>query len=349
MAKELTLTQIPKNKISQLQSVVNEALIIGDAMNAARLYGDLPPIHATPNYLVGEAQRIAKMYKGIQCKILRKKDMERLGMGGILAVTRGSKEPPACIILEYFAGTKKENPIVFAGKGITFDSGGLNIKTVEGMIHEMKWDMSGGGAVLELIKSVAALGLKKNIVGIVPTCENLLGENAYKPGDIIRSMSGKTIEVLNTDAEGRIILADAFEYAKKYKPQVIIDFATLTGAAMVALGSYYSGVFTRDEKLYEIIFEAGRLSGDKVWRLPLSDEFTQDVLGEVADLVNIGKSGRWGGASVAAAFLEQFALPYRFAHIDIAPTAWQTKSRPWMRGGATGVGVHLGLEILKQL
>ncbi len=329
---------------------IKEGEIIVEAVNSARFLGDLPPAISTPKYLADFAKNVSKENKNTSVKVLGRKEMEKLGMGGVLAVSAGSGKEPQFIILEYWGAPKTEKPIVFVGKGITFDSGGLNLKaSPDAMIHEMKWDMCGGANVMCILKAVAQLGLKKNVVGIVPASENLLGENAYKPGDILRMMNGSTVLVENTDAEGRIVLADGITYARRYKPHVIFDIATLTGACMKALGFFYDGLFTRDDALATLALSSSEETLDKLWRLPLNDDYANEMKGEVSDLGNIGKSGGLGGASTAAGFLETFAEGTRYAHLDIAPTGWITRPRSWMRAGATGVGVHWGVEMVKKL
>ena len=277
--------------------------------------------------------------------VFDKKKIVELGMGGLLAVNKGSEQPPTFVILDYKPKGKAKKTIALVGKGVTFDSGGISLKPAQGM-DEMKSDMSGAAVVIAAIEAAASLGLPLRVVGLVPATDNMPGGSAQKPGDVITTMSGITVEVGNTDAEGRLILADALFYAKKeYNPDVIIDLATLTGACIVALGNSVAGLFSNDEKLAESIFEAGQSSGEKVWRLPLWDEYDELIKSDVADVHNTG--GRGAGTITAAKFLEKFIDGHKhWAHIDIAGPAF------WAKGGsktpgATGFGVRLLLDLLK--
>jgi leucyl aminopeptidase len=262
-------------------------------------------------------------------------------MGGIIGVSRGSIEEPKFIIAEYFGGNKNEKPIILIGKGITFDTGGLNLKPSEG-IYEMHMDMTGGAVVIHLIKAFARLKIKRNIIGIVPACENMPSGSSYRPGDILKTLSGKTIEVLNTDAEGRIVLADALEYAQKYyNPSLIIDLATLTGAAIVALGQRASAIFSNKNDLIFDLQKAGEVSGDFVWPLPLWEEYEEEVKGIFGDIANIGKT-KYGGAIIGATFLHQFikesGIPW--VHIDIAPRMTSIEGE-FLAKGSTAPGLAL--------
>jgi leucyl aminopeptidase len=275
---------------------------------------------------------------------LEKKDLERLGMGSFLAVAKGSAEPPKFIIMEYLNGAKRDKPIVLVGKGLTFDSGGISIKPSANM-EEMKFDMSGGGAVIGAMVSAASLKLKKNIVGLVPCTENMPGGRAVKPGDVARSMTGVTVEIINTDAEGRLILADALGYAKRYKPRAVVDLATLTGACMVALGTHASGLMGNDQKLIDAVRTAGEKTGERCWQLPLWDDYDDAIKSQVADVKNVGD--RYGGAITAAAFLKKFT-DYPWAHLDIAGTAYGAKpGAPYLTAGSAGVGVRLLIGFLR--
>ena len=347
--QELAFAQVLAKDKRKVQKEAEEGLIISECINKTRRYGDMPPSEATPSYLAGEASRIARENKNVKVKILGKAAMQKLKMNGILAVSRGSRQEPRLIVLEYQGAAKSQQPIAFVGKGITYDTGGINIKPpAVGMLEEMKSDMSGGGAVLGLIEAAARLRLKKNIVGIVPSCENMLGDNAFKPGDILRLASGKTAEIVNTDAEGRPVLADALHYARSFRPKAIIDYATLTGSCLVALGYHNAGFFSRDKRLCKLLESSAQTSGEKIWRLPLGDDYLEEVQSDVADLRNVGKA-KFGDACNAAAFLEQFVPGERWAHLDIAPTAFNPRPRAWMRAGATGTGVHLGIELAKKM
>ena len=261
-------------------------------------------------------------------------------------MAKGSSEEPRFIIAEYFGGTKKERPIVLVGKGVTFDTGGLSIKLGDAM-NEMHMDMSGGAAVLLAVVLCAKLRLKKNVVALVPAVENMPSGSSYRPGDILRTMSGKTIEVLNTDAEGRIILADALTYAKKYRPRLVVDVATLAGATLAALGQRASAIYTKDDKLEKIFRQLGEESGDYVWPLPLWDEYEEDIKGTFGDVINLGKT-KYGGAITGAIFLYQFAKDYPWVHIDICPRMTSIEGE-FLAKGATGVPVRLLIKILEKL
>ncbi len=324
---------------------VGRGRIIGEEVNACRRLANLPGGDVTPQTLADEAKRVAKG-KEIAVKILEEKDMKRLGMGGVLGVGKGSDIPAKFIIMEYSGGEKKDPPIAFVGKGVTFDTGGINLKPSDSILG-MNMDMSGGAAVIHATALAARLGVKKNIVALVPAIENMSSGSSYRPGDVLRSMSGKTIEVLNTDAEGRIILADALHYAKRYRPKLVIDVATLTGAALVALGERASAVFTRDQELETKLRELGEASGDYVWPMPLWEEYDEEIKGTFGDVANIGRT-KWGGAITAAAFLAQFATDYRWAHIDMAPRMTAVEGE-FLGKGAAGAPVRLLLKIAEEL
>jgi leucyl aminopeptidase len=269
--------------------------------------------------------------------------MERHGMGALLGVARGSHEPPKFIILEYRGAARSERPIVLVGKTVTFDSGGISLKPAENM-EQMKADMTGGAAVLAAIRAAARLRLPLNIVGLIPATENMPGGRATKPGDILTSLSGKTIEVINTDAEGRLILADALTYAARYKPEVLVDIATLTGACVVALGNHAIGVLGNDERLIGELKDAGEHCGERAWQLPLWEEYFEQIKSDVADVKNTG--GRPGGTITAAAFLSKFVGDATWAHLDIASTDWSDRERAYLPKGATGVGTRLLIQFL---
>jgi leucyl aminopeptidase len=272
--------------------------------------------------------------------------MKILKMGGVLGVAQGSVEEPKFIIYEYFGTNKKERPIVFVGKGVTFDTGGLSLKTYEYMI-DMHYDMSGGSAALHGVIAASRLGIKKNLVALIPAVENMPSGSSYRPGDILHTMSGKTIEVLNTDAEGRIILADALTYAEKYKPMLVIDIATLTGAAAVALGLRASAIFTKEEKLQRMCVEAGEETGDYLWPMPLWEEYESDIKGTFGDWANVSKI-KYGGAITAAIFLYQFAKNYPWVHLDIAPTMSSIEGQ-YLSKGATGSPIRMLIRFLEKL
>lgn len=315
--------------------------LIGDEVNKCRELANTPGGEMTPSILAKEAKKAIKGTK-ITVKVLGMREMRSLKMGGILGVASGSNEEPKFIILEYKGAS--EDPIVLIGKGVTFDTGGLNLKTGD-FIYEMHMDMSGGASVIHAITLAAKLGIKKRIIGLIPAAENMPSGSSYRPGDVLKSMSGKTIEVLNTDAEGRIILADALTYSKRYNPKVVIDVATLTGAAMVALGNKASAIFSRDEKLIKKIEKAGEESGDYVWQLPLWDEYEDEVKGTFGDVANVSKS-RYGGAINGAMFLYQFAKDLPWAHIDIAPRMTSSEGE-YLAKGAAGAGVRLLTRLLE--
>lgn len=325
---------------------VKRGTVIGAEVNACRRLANLPGGDVTPSTLAEEAKNIAKSVAKVKVKILDMKEMEKLGMGGVLGVGKGSDDKPKFIILEYFgARSKKEDPVVLVGKGVTFDTGGINLKPEQSILG-MNMDMSGGAAVMHALAAAAKLGLKRNIVALVPAVENMPSGSAYRPGDILRSMSGQTIQVDNTDAEGRIILADALTYAKRYHPSLVVDVATLTGAAVVALGERASALFTTDEKLEKTFRELGEASGDYVWPLPLWDEYDDDIKGTFGDWSNTGKT-RWGGAITAAAFLRQFAEGYPWVHLDIAPRMTAIEGEHLAKGAA-GAPVRLLVKFLEK-
>lgn len=329
-----------------MQAGYKRGLIIGQEVNACRELANTPGGDMTPKGLA-KAAKSAVTGLPVTVQVLGRAEMKKLGMGAILGVAKGSSEEPTFTVMEYKGGTGK--PIVLAGKGITFDSGGLNLKP-SNSIYEMHMDMSGAAAVIHTVALAARLKVKKRVIGLIPSAENMPGNNAVRPGDVLRSMSGKTIEVLNTDAEGRLILADALTYAKRFKPSVVIDAATLTGAALSALGLYASGVLTRDDGLARTLEELGEASGDYVWRLPLWDEYEDAIRGTFADLSNIGTgaSGRYGGATEGGIFLWQFAkeLECPWAHIDIAPRMTAAPGDELAKGAA-GAPVRLLLSFIE--
>jgi len=323
--------------------------LIGEHTNACRDLANMPGGDMTPRVL---AEEIRKTIRGtpIKMKVLKEKDMQKLGMGGILGVSRGSHEKPKFIILEYLT-SRREKPIVLIGKGITFDTGGLNIKP-EMAMSNMNLDMTGGAAVAHAMISAAKLGVRKKIIGLIPAAENMPSGHSYRPGDVLRTISGKTIEVTNTDAEGRIVLADAHGYAERYDPRLVVNIATLSGAARVALGERASALFTKDKQLSGKIFELAEEAGDPVWPMPLWEEYKNDIKGIFADVNNIRSVGDWryGGAIHAAVFLAEFAEKFPlWAHLDIAPRDNAVNPDELLAKGASGVGVRLLVEILENL
>lgn len=324
---------------------VCEGIIIGEETNETRTLANTPGGDMTPRHLAEAAQAAGKKH-GFRVRVLEERDMKKLGMGGILGVSRGSVEDAKFIILEYKKGPTHQKPLVLVGKGITFDTGGLNLKP-DNYIYEMHMDMSGGAAVIHGVSAIARLKLPIHVIGLVPAAENMPSGSSYRPGDVLKTMSGKTIEVLNTDAEGRIVLADALSYGSKLKPGLMIDFATLTGASHVALGNYASALFSKDEKLSSELIHVGERSGDYVWPLPLWDEYLPEIKGTFGDFANTGKGDRYGGATHGAKFLEQFVGSTRWAHIDIAPKM-TTLDSEYLAKGASGVGVRFIVELAKK-
>ena len=318
---------------AELDTAVLQGHAIASGMALAKDLGNLPGNHCTPTPLAETAESLGKQYK-FDVEVLERDDMEKLGMGSFLSVARGSHQPPKFIVMHYKGGKAKAKPVVLVGKGITFDTGGISLKPAAEM-DEMKFDMCGAASVLGTFKAVAQMGLPINLVGLVPTTENMPGGGATKPGDVVTSMSGQTIEVLNTDAEGRLILCDALTYAERFKPECVIDIATLTGACVVALGKIPSGLLANDDELAAEILRRGTESGDRAWQLPLWDEYQELLKSNFADMGNIG--GRYAGTITAACFLSRFAKAYKWAHLDIAGTAWVSGDAK----GATGRPVPL--------
>jgi leucyl aminopeptidase len=299
----------------------------------ARECANRPGNHCTPSFLAQEAKRLGKTH-GLKVEVLERKDVEKLGMGSFMAVAQGSEQPLKFIVMRYAGGTKTAKPVVLVGKGITFDSGGISIKGAAEM-DEMKFDMGGAASVLGTLCAVAELKARVNLVGIIPACENMLDGRAVKPGDVVTSMSGQTIEILNTDAEGRLILCDALTYAERFKPAVVVDIATLTGACVIALGAHRSGLFCADDALAAELLAAGEAALDQAWRMPLDDEYDEALKSNFADMANVGPRG--GGAITAAMFLKRFTKAYPWAHLDVAGTAWKSGANK----GATGRPVAL--------
>jgi len=325
---------------------LKQGAALGEGVSMARTLGNLPGNICTPTYLGDTAKKLGREFKSIKVTVLDGKQIAALGMGSFLSVSQGSDQPPRFIIMHYNgkaparAATKnKVGPIVLIGKGITFDSGGVSIKPAATM-DEMKFDMCGAASVLGTFRALAALGLPGEVIGLIPTCENMINGSANKPGDVVTSMSGQTIEILNTDAEGRLILCDALTYAERFKPSAVIDIATLTGACVVALGGVNSGLFSKDDALAESILKAGKQAGDPAWRMPLDDDYQIQLKSNFADMANIG--GQPAGAVTAACFLSRFAKAYRWAHLDIAGTAWKGGAVK----GSTGRPVPLLLQFL---
>jgi leucyl aminopeptidase len=310
---------------------------IANGMELTKRLGNLPPNICTPSFLADEARKMAKKWN-LDIEVLETKQLEALKMGSFLSVAKGSSQPPRLIVLKY-KGAAKSAPIVLVGKGITFDSGGISLKPGAAM-DEMKFDMCGAASVIGTMRALAELKLKINVVGVVAACENMPSGAAVKPGDIVTSMSGQTIEVLNTDAEGRLILCDALTYCERFKPAAVIDIATLTGACVVALGSVNSGLFSNNDQLADQLIVASRESGDPAWRMPLDEDYQEQLKSNFADMANIGTPG--AGAVIAACFLARFTNAYPWAHLDIAGTAWKGGTAK----GATGRPVPLLSQFL---
>ncbi len=328
----------------EAQKGFNDGTLIGQSVNDARILANTNGGAMTPAILADYAKKISSRNKKIKITVLEKKDMQKLGMGGILGVAQGSNQDPKFIIMEFLNGKSKDAPIVLIGKGITFDSGGINIKPADAC-SDMYMDMAGGAAVMEAVEAAGLLDIKKNIIGIVPAAENMPSGTSYRPGDVLKMMSGVTVEVNNTDAEGRILLADALTYCQKYNPKVVIDVATLTGAALSALGQRASAIFANNPGLIEILQDLGEKTGDYVWPLPLWEEFEEEIRGQFADLTNTAKTRR-GGACTAAAFLWQFAKDYPWAHVDIAPRMLPADDE-YLAKGATGAPVRMLVRLLE--
>lgn len=311
---------------------VQRGLVRGAAIAAgvtfAKSLANRPGNHCTPSYLGEQAKKLGKEH-GLKVEVLDRKELEKIGMGSFLAVSQGSDEPPRFIVARYDGAPKTQAPVVLVGKGITFDTGGISIKPAAEM-DEMKYDMGGAASVLGTLRAVAELKPRLNLVVLIPTCENMPSGNAVKPGDVVTSLSGQTIEILNTDAEGRLILCDALTYAERFKPAVVVDVATLTGACVIALGHHNSGLFTADDALADEMLSASRAALDPLWRMPLDEEYDDALKTNFADMANVGP--RAGGAITAAMFLRRFTGKYRWAHVDIAGTAWKSGAAK----GATG-------------
>ena len=336
--KNITFATIEKPAASFKQSL-EQATATVPGIDLAKTLGNMPGNICTPSYLAAKALALGKEHKSIKTTVLEEKDMQKLGMGSFLSVTRGSEQPAKLITLEYYGADKKQKPVVLVGKGITFDSGGISLKPGAEM-DEMKYDMCGAASVLGTLQAIAKMGLKINVVGVIPTCENMPSGTATKPGDIVTSMSGQTIEILNTDAEGRLILCDALTYSAKFNPDTVIDIATLTGACVIALGHVASGLFASEDKLAQELLAAGEQSYDRAWQLPLWEDYQPLLDSNFADMANIG--GRAGGTITAACFLARFTKDYRWAHLDIAGTAWKSGKEK----GSTGRPVPLLTQYL---
>lgn len=322
---------------------IDNAIATAAGMTWTRNLANLPGNYCTPSHLADEAVKFAKAHKNVKSKILERKDMEALGMGAFLSIAKGSHEPPKLVQLEYRGAAKDAAPVVLVGKGVTFDAGGISLKPPRGM-HEMKYDMAGAASVLGVIKACVLMKLPLNVTGLLACTENMPSGGATKPGDVVTSMLGKTIEITNTDAEGRMVLADTLTYAERFKPQLVLDIATLTGAIIIALGRWANGFMTEDEALAELIETAGIESNDPAWRMPLDTSYQKALESPVADMINAVTDGE-AGSVTAAQFLANFTENFRWAHFDIAGTAWNSGKHH----GATGRPVPILVHLLRHL
>ena len=332
--RKLTVAVSERATLADARRGVKRGIALANGIELARTLGNRPGNLCTPGDLADQARALKKDYPALKVQILEEAAMKKLGMGALLSVSRGSRQPAKLIVMQYSGGSKNAKPVVLVGKGVTFDSGGISIKPGAAM-DEMKFDMCGAASVFGTVSAVAEMKLRINLVGIVPATENLPDGDASKPGDVVTSMSGQTIEVLNTDAEGRLILCDALTYADRFKPDVVVDIATLTGACVVALGHHATGLLSNDQDLADELLEAGQASGDRAWQLPLWDEYDEQISSNFADMANIG--GRGAGTITAGCFLARFTKDYRWAHLDIAGVAWKSGHAK----GATGRPVQL--------
>lgn len=326
------------------KEAITQAVAVANGIDLTKDLGNLPANVCTPTYLANTAKNMGKEFK-LQVEVLDRKQLQALKMGSFLSVTNGSVEPPKFIVIKHLGGKAKDAPTVLVGKGITFDSGGISLKPGAAM-DEMKYDMGGAASVLGTMRAIAELKLKLNVIVVIPTCENMPSGSATKPGDIVTSMSGQTIEVLNTDAEGRLVLCDALTYVERFKPAAVVDVATLTGACITALGHHNSGLFTRSDEAHDALanelLAAGKATGDTAWRMPIEDSYQEQLKSNFADMANIG--GPAGGAVTAACFLERYTKKYTWAHLDIAGTAWKSGAAK----GSTGRPVPLLTSFLIQ-
>ena len=339
-AAALQSVVFPLSGKAELQKALAEAVATADGIDLAKTLGNLPPNICTPAYLAEEAKKLARQYK-LGIDVLERRDMERLGMGALLAVTRGSHQPPKLIVLRYAGAAKAKRPLVLVGKGITFDTGGVSLKPAPEM-DEMKFDMSGAGSVLGAIRALAGMRAPVNVIGVVPACENMPGGGATRPGDVVTTMSGQTVEILNTDAEGRLILCDALTYAARFAPEAVVDIATLTGACVIALGHVATGLFANDQGLADAIRAAGEDAWDRVWQMPLWEDYQEQLRSNFADMANIG--GRPAGSVTAACYLARFTKKLKWAHLDIAGTAWKSGREKGSTGRPVPLLVRLALR-----
>ncbi len=339
--KRIMIVERDEARIPVVERGIHKGKIIAEAVTLARDMVNEPSNRMTPTRMAEVAREIAAEYN-LGFNVFDSKDMEAMGMGALLGVARGSNEPPKLITLSYKGDEQSDSAIGFIGKGVTFDSGGISIKPSERM-EQMKDDMAGGAAVIAALRAIAQLKPKINVAAVIPATENLPSGTALKPGDILKAMNGKTIEVISTDAEGRLILADALSYAIKQKISPLVDLATLTGACRVALGNGYSGLFGNNQQLADKVLKAAAKTGEKLWQLPMPEEYKEQNKSEIADIKNVGN--RYGGAITAALFLSEFVDNTPWVHLDIAGTAWSSKESGYIVKGATGVGVRTLVEL----
>jgi leucyl aminopeptidase len=331
--RKLTFSVTRRNELAKAEVALAQGLAIAAGMDLAKNLGNLPGNFCTPSYLADQARELASTH-GLDVEILEGADMEKLGMNTLLSVARGSREAPKFIVLHHPGGVAGTKPVVLVGKGVTFDSGGISLKPGPEM-DEMKYDMCGAASVLGTLKAAALMKLPLNVIGIIPATENMPGGAATKPGDVITSMSGQTVEILNTDAEGRLILCDALTYVERFDPECVVDIATLTGACVIALGHVASGLLANNEGLVRDLLDAGNDAYDRAWQMPLWDDYQEQLKSNFADMANIG--GRPAGTITAACFLSRFTEKFHWAHLDIAGTAWRSGKEK----GATGRPVPL--------
>jgi len=337
--KRVTLMAADAKTARALRKGIDHGRGIAEGVNLTRDLANLPGNICTPTYLADQARATGRKSSKLQVRALTEKEMEKLGMGALLSVSRGSRQPAKLIVMKYAGGKPGGKPVVLVGKGLTFDAGGISLKPAAEM-DEMKYDMCGGASVIGALAACAELDLPLNVIGLVPASENLPDGDANKPGDIVTSMSGQTIEILNTDAEGRLILCDTLTYAERFDPAVVVDVATLTGACVIALGAHASGLLANDDRLADALLAAGQRTGDRAWRLPLWDDYQSQLDSNFADMANIG--GRQAGTITAACFLSRYAKKFKWAHLDIAGTAWKSGKEK----GATGRPVPLLVQFL---
>jgi leucyl aminopeptidase len=345
--KQLTIVDAAKSKSPALKQGCHKGRILAEATNLARDMVNEPPNYMTPADMAEMAAKLAETH-GLEISVLEREQMQELGMGAVLGVAQGSQQAPKFIVLRYKGRDSDETDVALIGKGVTFDSGGISIKPSEGM-GDMKGDMAGGAAVIAAISAIAQLKSKTNVMALIAATENLPGGSALKPGDILTAMDGKTIEIISTDAEGRLTLADALGYAKKHGAKLIVDVATLTGAMRVALGDVCTGAFGNNQELVDKVIAAGAEAGEKIWQMPMYEEYKEQNKSDVADIKNTG--GRYGGAITAAQFLAEFAGDTPWVHLDIAGPSMSEKQRSYLTKGATGVPVrtlvNLALSLAK--